>query len=591
MGVPNRKSNLDLFPIRHVLRAYNYVKLRADVKAGLNVALLDFPQGMAYALIAGLPIQFGIYCSAIASLVGPIFASSRFLMLGPTNATAVLLLTAFLSLNLTAGQAVTVLPLIVLMVGCFIILASLFRLAGIVRYVSRSVMSGYVTAAACMIIINQVSTVFGFSRPKASTFIEVFQATLEHFEAIHFPTFIIAGVTFVVFIAFKRYAKKLPYVAGTLVVVTVLAFIFKHLGYQLEYVSSVSTGGWDLTLPPIDYELIRDLGGAALALAFLAIIESSSVSKTLAAKGGDRLDINQQMLSVGVANVASAFASGMTVSGSLARSQLNFESGAKTQISSIVSGLILAVGVLFLGPFFGFIPKAALAVIVIMVGISLFHWGLIRTIVSATRQDAVVFLITLVCGLIFTFESAIFIGVGVSILFFLKQAGTPQLVEFAFNEEGELAEKTPKSKTDMPEISIVHVEGDIFFGSTDIFLEQARMIVQDENLRVIILRMRNAHNIDATSAMAIVDLARFARSEGRDVIVSGALPEVEAVFRNSGLMNEFGEDNFFPYIVTNPNLSTRNALKRAQVIMGEKSANIKLFVKPSQDDQPFTPKA
>jgi len=173
-------------------------------------------------------------------------------------------------------------------------------------------------------------------------------------------------------------------------------------------------------------------------------------------------------------------------------------------------------------------------------------------------------------------------------LLFLKKASAPELVEIGFNDEGELAEKTPDGKIPLrptPDISIVHVEGDLFFGASDLFLDQARILVADPNKRIVILRLRNARHLDATCALAIIDLVKFARSMGRHILISGATPDVERVLRNSGALAALGKENFFPQIAGNPNISTRNALIRAQQILGRDEANIVIFAKPKSGDK------
>jgi SulP family sulfate permease len=178
-------------------------------------------------------------------------------------------------------------------------------------------------------------------------------------------------------------------------------------------------------------------------------------------------------------------------------------------------------------------------------------------------------------------------GAGISIIFFLKKVGTPELIEYDFNPEGELAELKKEGRT-TPDISIVHVEGDLFFGSAEIFLDQARRVCDDPNLKVIVLRMKNAHHLDATCAMAIEDLLRFARDHDRHIIVSGAHREIFRVFRNSGLLETLGRKNFFMDTPSNPTLSTRNALKRAQELLGQQKANIRIYVDPAKQDQTNT---
>ncbi len=579
-----RKSGLHPFPLYHTLRKYSLKKAGADLRAGINVALLDFPQGMAYALIAGLPVQMGIFCSALSSITGPFFASSRFVMLGPTNATAVMLLSTFLTLGYAPDQAIIVLPMMLLLVGIFMVVGAFIGVASITQYISRAVVIGYITAAACLIIVNQLKTVLGLHVPRAGTFAESVQNLIIGIGETQWEALAVASLTLLVYLPLKRWAKGLPTVALTLIVVGGLAAVLGHYGIHAEMLSPVSVSSWEFGLPQLRFGDLAVIANGALAVAFLSLLESSSIAKTLAAQSGDRVDLNQQMLSMGAANFASAFGGGMAVSGSLTRSVLNFKSGAQTAISSIFSGVLLVAGLFLLGRFIGYIPKPALAMLVILVGFSLINRATIAVMLKTTRSDATVFLTTFIGGLFLPLDTAIYLGAAASIGLFLHKASKPGLKEVSFDDKGELVEqKLERERKERPEIAIVHVEGDLFFASSDVFLDQMRHVVQHPALSVIILRLRNAHNLDASVALTIQDLVLFARSNGRDVIVSGAHPYVERVFKNSGLLGTLGEQNFFRYHPENPTISTRDALKRAQEITGEKSADITIYASEKKE--------
>jgi len=576
------------FPILCAFKGYSLRKLKADAKAGSTVSLLDFPQGMAYALLAGFPVTFGIYASAIGSILGPIFASSRYLMLGPTNATAALILSAFLALGLPPEIAIIALPTLVLMVGVVLILGSVLRLAALTQYVSMSVVSGYITAAALLIIINQLDQATGLHIPREPTFFTAFSEIIKQVGVIQIPSVLISIFTALVYIALKKARPHWPNIILAILLSALLGSVMSQFKISVEFLDAFPPGHWPLSIPEFTFELISRLGATAFAIAFLVILESSSISKTLAAQSGERIDLNQQMLSLGFANCASAFGSGMTISGSLTRSSLNRASGAQTPLSSIISGTLLVIGVLLLGPFIGHIPTASLATIVIIVGCSLINIKHIGAIIKSTRSDATVFLVTFFSGLLFPLDQAIYIGAASSIILFLKKVSKPQLIAYSFNSHGELTEKTKGSgEPEIPGISIVYVEGDLFFGSSDIFLDQARLLYEDPSIKVIILRVRNAHHIDATSVMAIGDLARFAREKDRDLIISGAGHDFERVLKNSGIYDIIGENNFFPNKPKNPNLSTKEALKRAQEIIGQETANIHLFTAPHDTRSPL----
>ncbi len=573
-----RHSGLHPFPLYRVLRNYTPAQAAADLRAALNVVLLGFPQSMAFALIAGLPVQSGIFGSALSSIAGPTLSSSRFVMLGPSNATSVMLLSTFLTLGYSQEQALLALPVLLIMVGLFMVGGALIRIANITQYISRSVVVGYITAAACLIIVNQLKNVLGLHVPRAGTFAESLHNLIVGIGDTQSDALVTALITLGIYLPLKCWAKKLPTIAVTLVLVGVIVSFLEPYGIQPEFLSSVKATSWSLTLPRFQFSEFAPLANAALAITFLSLLETSSIAKTLAAQAGDRIDMNQQMLSLGVANFASAFGGGMVVSGSLTRSALNFRSGAKTVLSSVMCGSLLILGLVLFGRFIGYIPKPTLAMLVILVGISLINPTTIRIMLKTTRSDAIVFFSTFIGGLFLPLDTAIYLGAVTSIGLFLHKASKPGLKEISFDDSGHLVEHNlAKEQEQRPEIAIVHVEGDLFFASSELFLDQMRHLVEHPALKIIILRLRNAHNLDATVALTIKDLILFARANDRDVIVSGAHPQVERVFNNSGVRETLGDANYFAYHPENPTISTRDALKRAQEITGVKSADITIY--------------
>ncbi|WP_255567974.1 SulP family inorganic anion transporter [Ruficoccus sp. ZRK36] len=560
------------------MRNYSFKKAKKDLGAAANVALLDFPQSMAYALIAGLPVQTGIFCASLSTITGPILASSRFIMLGPSNATAVMLLSVFLSLGYDPTQAMLALPLLLMLVAIFMVVGAFCKVAGITQYISKAVICGYITAAAFLIIINQLKTVCGLHVPRAATFAEALGNFSGGLSQTDWNALIVSAITLACYLPLKRWAKGLPNIAIALVLTSLIVWLLRPTGLNPEMLSGVSASSWPLTLPMFHWEEFSQIAGGALAVAFLAMLESSSIAKTLAAQAGDRIDLNQQMLSMGVATGASSLGGGMAVSGSLTRSMLNFRSKPATRMSSVYSGTFLILALFLFGDLIAYIPRPALATLVILVGISLINREQIRLMLRTTRNDATVFLVTFVGGLVLPLDTAIYLGAAISIGLFVRQAAKPELREISFDEQGNLLERAPDvQKHRRPEIAIVHVEGDLFFASSDVFLDQMRHLAEHPDLRIIILRMRNAHHLDATAASTIMELTRFARSKGSDLIVSGVHPELETVMRKAGLLDLIGEDNLFRYSPENPTIATRDALKRARDITGEESADITIY--------------
>ncbi|MDX6766537.1 MAG: SulP family inorganic anion transporter [Candidatus Methylacidiphilales bacterium] len=575
------KSNLRVFPLRESLRGYHRLLFLRDLRAGCNVALLDFPQGIAYAMIAGLPAQYGIFTSAVASLVGPFFSSSRYVMLGPTNATAVLVLSGLMVLPAGVDHMV-VMPVFLLLVGLFLVVGAFCRVAGLVQYVSQTVVTAYITGAAALIIVNQIHAVLGFDTGDAASFFAVLQLTIARIGDTQWQSLFLGATTALFYLAFQQRVKKVPAVAATLLVMSVLGSYLQIIGWNLEFIASPVGPGWIIHLPWADFRTLSQLASAALAVAFLSLVETSSIAKSLANRSGDRMDANQQMLGLGLANTASAFLGGMPASGSLTRSVLNWSSHAASPVSSWISGLLVAAGALLLSGWLHHIPRPVLGVLVIMVGVSLINGKQIRIALNSTGSDRITFLVTLGSALFFTLDFAIYLGVAVSIILFLRKASSPQLVEYSFNDQGNLYEIADKSTRAHPRISIVHVEGDLFFGAAELFRDQVRFVSEDPDLKVIILRLKNAHHLDATSVSALEELIRYLREQGRHLIVSGARKEVYRVFLRSGLIEVLGRENFFMGSPDNPNVSTRNALRRAQELLGDVKAEVKIYYDPDK---------
>jgi SulP family sulfate permease len=582
-------NGLDFFPLRKSLSGYqNDFKghLVGDTRAGFNVALLAFPQGMAYALIAGLPIQYGIYGSAIAAMVAPIFAKSHYITLGPTNATSVMLLSAFASLGIAGTQMLSLVPLLILMVGLFVVVGAYFKVANFVQYISRSVITGYITAAALLIIANQIPKALGLSLPrKGATFYDSITLIASSIETVHWITVGISLVTVVLYVWLDRFFKALPNVAICLVTLSLLAALTVGHDTGVAFLSGINAADWSFQAPALSLANIQLLASPALAIALLCILEGISIGKSLAAKTGARLNANQAMFSIGMANISCAFFSGMPASGSLTRSSLSATSGGRSVLASYISGAIVFIGAFVLGPYTRFIPQCTLAVLVIAIGISLLNKHAIRIVTRSTKSDAIVFGSTFISGLLMPLDMAIYIGVGISIILFLKKVARPEMIEYAFNQEGYLAEVETPEQRSTPEVSIVHVEGELFFGAADLFRDQMRRICEDPNLKIVVLKMRNAHNMDATAVMALEELLLYMAEKKRYLILSEVKTDLIRVLKNSGIYDTIEARNIFTDEPSNPTLSTAKALKRAKIHLGNTVANVSIYIDPVRDKQ------
>ncbi|GAA5482531.1 SulP family inorganic anion transporter [Haloferula sargassicola] len=603
-----REGNVNFAAVVGPIRRYNLTKFKADIGASPNVALLAVPQGMAYAAIAELPISYGIVCSAIASIVAPIFAGSRHTILGPTNATAFMVFSFFAAEKALAARETQLVPLMVMMIGLFCMVGALLKIADLLQYISRSVLVGYLTGAAVLIIANQLKHLLGIDdRVEAlapGNFISLCIALGKSLVDTQWQPVVIGFGTAGIYFGLSRWKPRWPCFSLALILGSALFGSLIHHPTPFEAQPTFRTFTLADLIPHMPdfsaariFDDISALAGVAFAVAFLACLENTMMAKAIASRSGDRPEVNQDMFSVGAANLACAFTGGMPASGSLTRSVLNYESGAITRFASIFAGLITLASALLIAlsprvgfPIIDYVPKAALAALVVIIAAGLINLKNIRVCLRSTHDDALVLITTFLCTLLAPLHVAIFVGVGVSISLFLRRASRPHLVEYEFSDQGELREMGEKRKRPNPAISIVHVEGDLFFGAAELFRTQVQRVAADPSLRVLILRLKNARHLDATSVLALAELIRVMRADDRHVLISGAPREVYKVLRNSGTLDliqegtdrEAGESNIFLHRPSNPNLSTRDALKRAQQLLGGEKADIRIFYDPNK---------
>ena len=584
---------IDLLPARHALHGYSPLKAGKDMKAALDVALVGLPQGMAFAAMAGLDSIYGIMAATVGTFIAPLFTRCSLTVSGPSNATAFMLASFFLASSpaIQANPEVFV-PLIVFLAGVTCVIGAFVKATEMLQYVSRSVLVGYITGAATLIIASQLRYVMGINDVNAgSSFFTMSGAIIENLHMVQWQPIVLGVLSFLMFIPLKKHFKFLPTFAVILVTMSVLNWVlcqpwaggaFTEVRMLKDFTMS------DLTCRPPDITVLVDcfteIFPVVIGIAFLSTLEQTVMSKTISAKTGEPLNLNQDTFAVGMANIGSAFTTSLPCSASLTRSMLNYTAGAATRFSGVYCGL-MCLGITFVlasFPLISRIPHCVLAALVLANAVSLYDRKLLRICFRSTPGDAAVLLITFIAALLLPLHVAIFVGVIISVSIFLRKASKPELVEYTFDDRGTLLEVNDNAKR-LPQISIVHVEGDLFFGAADLFRKQVARIAEDPSLAVIVLRMRNARNLDATSVCALEELIKFTREKGRHLIISGAGREVFRILKKSGVLQVLQancgekESNIFLFEPKNPNISTRYALKRAQQLLGSQQADISIY--------------
>ena len=585
IAAPVRRWFLDRLPIWREVRGYRQETWRADIAAALTVSLVSIPQAIGFALIAGLPPLMVVMSVVVGGFVAALLTSSHHLVFGPTNSLSIILAGTIYSFS---GHALSPLQLTLvlgLLIGVIQLGAGLAQMGQLTQFVSRSVVIGYGTAISLLLVLSQLPNLAGVHevervRGLFGSLLEAAHSVIQGQFSVY--SAIMGTVTLLLFYVIERMFPRAPAEFIGLVLLS-LVMQFGHLS-DLGIRTIQDEGALAAALPsfagmPIgatDLRVVPGLLSAALAIAILGMLESLSISKTLATRSGQRIDPNQELISMGAANIANSLFRAMPGSASFARSGANYQSGARTQVSALLSSLIVLVALLFCAPLINFIPVPSLAAHLIRIGLKMINRGQIHIARRATRSDAVVFWVTLCAALFLKLDAAIYVGVGVSLALFLKKAATPTLVEYTFNESGNLSALEHKGQRPHAQISIIHVEGELFFGAADIFQQQVRSLADDEDIKVFILRLKNARHLDATTVLALLELHDYLLRHGRHLLISGLSPDVERVLHSSGAFERIGADNIFP-AEANPTVSTKHALEHAQQLLHNADPGIRIF--------------
>lgn len=577
-------GGVSAFPLAQALSTYNVRFLRKDVIAGITVAFLDVPQGIAYAIIAGLPPVYGLYASVVNSLVTSALSHSRFVVSGPTNAVALMVagvVTRF-SPEMRANPAGAI-ALLTLMVGAVQLALGFLKLGNLSQFISRTVLVGFTSGAGLLIAMGQIGPMLGIHAHGEMAIAKAWK-TFSGISAVHWPSAVLGVGTVTIILVGRRYLPRFPWPLIAVVASSISVAIFDLEAKGVALVGDVPSTLPPFTVPTLDVRLLADLAQGALAIAILGCIASLSIAKSIAVTTGDRVDANRDFIGLGAGHFIGGLFHCMPGCGSFTRSALIVQAGAQTRLAGIFCSLTVLLVIVALAPAARFIPMPALAGMLVVLGVGFLKWKHIKVSLRSTKSDATVLFATFVCTLVLHLETAIYVGVLCSLGLFLRKASAPHLVEYDVMGETMREIRDPKDRTN-PEVSIIHVEGELFFGAAELFEEEVRRLARDPNIRVVILRMKNARHLDATAVMALDGLAKFMKETGRKLLISGASAEVMRVLVNSGIAAQLGENSIFQ-AEENLTAATRKALLAAREFLGTGAKpDVRIFYEKSRAEK------
>ncbi|MEM9419466.1 MAG: SulP family inorganic anion transporter [Planctomycetota bacterium] len=573
-------------------RQYTPAKFRGDAVAGLTVAMVAIPQSMAFATIAGVPPIYGVYTAIVGAIVGSFLTSSPHLSLGPTNTMSLLVSSGFVALAVTEGQVLQVAIMLTVFAGLIQILFALARMGELVRFVSHSVIVGFSAGAGVLIAVGQVPAFIGVSLKDTSSNFQgvgekidrLFQAIRLNAEHIGWEPIAVGLFTLGIVLVCRKISKWLPSYLLATVAGGVVVYVMNWTEAELALVGELERGLPKLALPELDWHAYRPMFAPALAIALVGMLDAYGIGKKLAARSGDRIDANQEFLSVGTTNVVGGFFSCIPSTGSYSRSALNAAAGARTRFAGLMTGVFVAVIFIALAPAAKYIPMSSIAAILFVIAYGLIDFDYVKRIAKSNPADHLVCIGTFVATLTLSLEIAVFVGIFLTIALYLQRARQLYITEMVRTPgvasgfiERPLKGDKPQSICGEGEadhdadrdIVFLQVEGNLFFAAADDLQDRFNDLLAS-NAQAVILRLKRTHMVDATIMHVIEQFNRQMRKTNRHVILCGLRPRMYDRMREYGLVDDLGEANV---IVSDnePFSAAKAAVERARLLVGPKA--------------------
>lgn len=544
-----RRMLIPTFDQIHELR--DIETLKVDILAGLTVALVLVPQSMAYAQLAGLPAYYGLYASFLPPMVAAIFGCSRQLATGPVAVVSLMTAAALEPIATVNPEGFLVYAtLLAILVGLFQVSLGLLRLGVLVDFLSHPVVVGFTNAGAIIIATSQLNKLFGVDVEKAErhyeTVYHTIRAAAEH---MHWPTFMMSVFSIALMVGLKRWRPALP---GVLLAVVVTILISRYSGYAAAggaVVGDIPRGLPSIAFPQISLDAIFQLATSAVVIALIGFMEAISIAKAIAARTRQRLDVNQELVGQGLSNIVSGLFNGYAVSGSFSRSAVNMDAGARTGFSSVVTGGIVGITLLFLTPLLFHLPQATLAAVIIMAVIGLVKIEPIKHAWKAEKHDGIVAVTTFVLTLIVAphLDKGILVGVFLSMALFIYRTMRPRFAILSRFHDATFRdlEVHPELET-CKNIVLIRFDMSLYYANAGYFENKMLAVFADnQDAKFIILDAEGINTLDATGEMVLSQLCERFKVGGVTLLIARMKRQFMLNMHKTGAIRIIGEDHFF----------------------------------------------
>ncbi len=541
-----------IFPFLQWWPMLNRTTLKADTLAGLTGAIVVLPQGVAFAIIAGMPPEYGLYAAMVPAIVAALFGSSWHLISGPTTA-ASLVLFASLSTLAEPGSPEYIRLAITLtfLVGMVQVIMGLVKLGSLVNFISHSVIIGFTAGAAILIAANQLKTFLGLEMPRGLHLHEIVLNVFSQRDAINPYVVLVGSVTLLSGILARRYLRPIPYMVLALLIGSLLGTALNvwlgaaHTG--ISTVGALPAGLPPLSAPDLNLNTLKTLAPAVLALSLLALTEAVSISRSIALRSGQHVSGNQEFIGQGLSNLAGSFFSAYVATGSFNRSGLNYEAGARTPLAAIIAGLALIGLVMLLAPVAAYLPHAAMAGVLFLVAWGLLDFHHIHQVMRTSLPETAVMGTTFAATLLLDLEFAILLGVFLSLVVYLSRTSRPRMITRVPNPHSpQRSFITDPALPECPQLKILRIDGSLFFGAVHHVRENLmRMLRIEPGQKHLLLVASGINFIDVAGAEFLAAQAKTRREEGGGLYLYRVKEGVLEPLQKGGYMALIGPENLF----------------------------------------------
>jgi SulP family sulfate permease len=539
-----------LFPFLAWFKLITKDSLKADFFAGLTGAVIVLPQGVAFATIAGMPPEYGLYTAMITPIIAALFGSSFHLISGPTTAISIVVFSA-ISQYATPGspEFISLALTLTFLAGVYQLAFGLARLGVLVNFVSHTVVIGFTAGAAVLIATSQLKHITGIPIESGSEFLHTWVALFAGIGHLNIFLLLIALVTLGVSIAVKKFMRKAPNLLVGMIVGSVLAVVLSGMSEGIKFVGEIPAQLPPLSAPDLSLATIKSLAAQAFAVALLGLIEAVSISRAVATKSGQRINANQEFIGQGLSNLVGSFFSSYAGSGSFTRSGINYEAGAKTPLSAVFAAAALACIILLVAPLAKYLPIAAMGGVILLVAYNLIDFHHIKHVLEFSKSESAILITTFFATLFLELEFAIYLGVLLSLVLFLAQTSIPEIPALSIDVSDQSHRKfvtlDRKPLRECPQLKIIRIDRSVYFGSITRIQNRIAEISDKEGIYNILIIASGINMIDLAGAEALAaEHSRLKKLNGGLYFVD-MKPAVYETAAKSGFIKKIGSGNFF----------------------------------------------